>query len=398
MQVLTDDLVIEESRNSIFTAGENQETSETHPTSDPADVAQRFLQHRAASVEEEVSSTVVLSEGMATFGNDQELLQQFLEELEKAKVLTKAEIAEGLTGKKSGSTLSKLKKIKEHRHVILHPKILPFLQPGYSVLYELALLYEDLKDVDGAIDSLHDLPQGNDGPATRDWLKKERVKLQPATRLSEVLYKQPKSHECAQDVEPSIKPEVHEIAQATSPAERVTSLDDNTLSRAQPDENADVVAESEPPIAALLLTASGRDASRLTKEGNRESLPRCLRISNDVGDKAVLLVCAKVGVLSSMSRAIESLKFGRCSSIYLLSEPTGPDVTECDALAIYRRGGFKLSSDVTEWPSDKSPISLADRLLADVTGRRVHLFAKSKTAGWESIIGEENWATEAEER
>jgi hypothetical protein len=248
-----------------------------------------------------------------------------------------------------------------------------------------------------AIDLLHELLHAHDGPATRDWLKKERVKLQPATPLSDALNEEPKHNQYAQAVEPSIKRELRENVQAVEPNVRAARAgDEKPLVGAQVSDNEKIVAQPKLPITALLATVSGRDATRLSKEDIREGRPKCLSFGNDVGSKAVLLVCAKIGVLPSLSRAIESLKFGRCSRIYLLSEPATPNVTDCDALAIYERGGLKLSSDVTDWPSEKNPISLADRLLADVTGRRVHLFAKSKTPGWESIIGEENWQTEGE--
>jgi hypothetical protein len=147
METLAEDLLVEQSKKTDFTDGETEATSSSRSqTGDPVIVAQRFLQHRAASVQEEVSSTVVVSEGWASFSNDEDKLQQFLEELARAKVLTQAEVAQGLTGKTSNSTMSKLRKIREHRDVILHPKILPFLQAGYSVLYELILLYEALEE------------------------------------------------------------------------------------------------------------------------------------------------------------------------------------------------------------------------------------------------------------
>jgi hypothetical protein len=108
-------------------------------------VFNRFVGHRAASVKEEVSGDVVLHQGMVAFGDDHESLQQLLNALVGAKVLSQAEALAGLGGRKS--IMSMLRKIAEYAHVILHPKILPFLQPGYSVLYQTACLYEDLEAI-----------------------------------------------------------------------------------------------------------------------------------------------------------------------------------------------------------------------------------------------------------
>jgi len=135
--------------NSEFlTAGQNETTEgaaslmEDSATT-PEGVADQFRKHRAASVKEEVSSDVVLHQGIAAFSDDPESLQKLLNAMVGAKVLSRAEALAGLRGK--NSTMSMLRKIAEHADVILHPEILPFLQPGYSVLYKLARLYEELE-------------------------------------------------------------------------------------------------------------------------------------------------------------------------------------------------------------------------------------------------------------
>jgi len=188
MQILTENQPPNELPGGLCTDGAKQEVIVSHDGSgqelnNPASFAKRFVAHRKASVEEEVSSTVVLSEGMTAFATDETLMKEFIRELANAKVLTKAEAAEGESLKKSDSMISRLKKIKQNAKVILHPKILPYVQTGYSVLYEMALLYEEIEDIrgiedaDAAIAKLHDLLANSDGPATRDWLKKKRENL-----------------------------------------------------------------------------------------------------------------------------------------------------------------------------------------------------------------------------
>jgi hypothetical protein len=137
-----------ESKGPDFTVGKNHgiaEVGQLHPD-DPVSYAKRFLQHRASSVKEEVTADVFLNRGIAAFRKDEEKRRQLLNALVDAKVLSKTEAQLDLDAKKS--TLSMLTKIGQYADVILHERIIPFLQPGYSVLYQLALLIEELEASD----------------------------------------------------------------------------------------------------------------------------------------------------------------------------------------------------------------------------------------------------------
>jgi hypothetical protein len=127
----------DESNISIFTAGKTE-----GPSNDPESYAKRFVHHRASSVKEEVAGDVALTEGITNFRDDKERLKQLLHALVAKKAISRDEADLALDGK---STISMLAKIGQHADVVLHEKILPFLQPGYSVLYQLVLLYEDLE-------------------------------------------------------------------------------------------------------------------------------------------------------------------------------------------------------------------------------------------------------------
>jgi len=140
-----------ESNGTDFTAGETEmartATPEAETPTDPEGVAKLYLFHRAAGVKEEVTGNVILHLGIVDFRDDPESLQKLLDALVGAKVLSRHEALAGLDGRKA--TISMLRKIALHADVILHPKILPLLQPGYSVLYQVACLYEDLEANDG---------------------------------------------------------------------------------------------------------------------------------------------------------------------------------------------------------------------------------------------------------
>jgi hypothetical protein len=118
-------------------------SSEPSQEYDPLTIVDRFLGHRASSVKAEVTGDVVLNKGIAAFRSDKEKLSRLLNALVEKRVLSKTDAELALTAKKS--MFSMLTKIGEYADVILHEKIIPFLQPGYSVLYQLALLIETLE-------------------------------------------------------------------------------------------------------------------------------------------------------------------------------------------------------------------------------------------------------------
>jgi len=139
------------------------------------------------------------------------------------------------------------------------------------------------------------------------------------------------------------------------------------------------------------MTVSSKDVSRLDKALQENGDPDCLTLRDQIEDRAVLLVHTKASTLISMQAIIKSLGFDRCSRIGLVGEVTGNEITSSGVMALYVRGGLKGIAETINWRSEKGPVALADRILAGIEGRRVHLFAKSQSDGWDSFVGEENW-------
>lgn len=112
----------------------------------PIDAAAEYLEHRSNSVKEEIAGSVSLSKNIVRLKKDAAGRKAFLEILADAKVIRREEV--NLQTSQRDSTLSKLTKLSERSDVILHPKILPYVRAGYTVLYELIRLYEALENVD----------------------------------------------------------------------------------------------------------------------------------------------------------------------------------------------------------------------------------------------------------
>jgi hypothetical protein len=147
------------------------------------------------------------------------------------------------------------------------------------------------------------------------------------------------------------------------------------------------------PIGTLLLTPNGKDVAKLIKPypGGGE-LPFCLRYSDIVAQSAAMMMMARVGDLPRLADKLSLWGFTRFKAIYGLAQPTAPDLMNVDAIAICERGSFDLFKPLLDWPAEKDPLKLAESLLNQVAGRRVHLFAQSETPGWESVVGEANWS------
>jgi hypothetical protein len=135
-----------------LTGGKKSQSSDTQKSFDPDDtnpssIANTVLEHRALSVREDVKSHVAFSKGVNALLDNKETLDQLLAILVDRKVLSKDDAHLGLSA--SESHLSMLNKINRYREVILDERILGYLTPGYSVLYQLVSLYEDLENCDG---------------------------------------------------------------------------------------------------------------------------------------------------------------------------------------------------------------------------------------------------------
>jgi len=313
MQVLTENLPSNDLPDGLCTDGARQGFLPGHDvaaceTSNPASFAKRFVAHRATSVEEEVSSTVVLSEGLTAFATDETLMKEFLLELARAKILTAAEVAEGVTAKTSSSTVSRLKKIKQNAKVILHPKILPYVQPGYSVLYELALLYEAIEDIrgiedaDAAIAKLHDLLVSSDGPATREWLKSERNSLRPPApdKPSKVSQEQTANERRTGSSHSESAAQRDEVVQSET-ATVVGGAKANPTD-SDDDELAGSTVIFTPGCSAFLV---------------RDHLVRVLDLAENIGDDAVLLVHGSKSSLLQVRKSV--LKKIAASNVHLIT-------------------------------------------------------------------------------
>lgn len=354
-----------------FTAGES-ELPQSQSTS-TAELVRAVVESRSSSVAGIVESTVAYSKGLMSFRADAEKLTEFLQALHEAKVLTEDEVKAGLSPK-SDSAASKMKKISEYADIIRDQRILSLLSPGYSVLYELVLLFQELERRQQGVAHLRTRLMTSNGPVSRSWLKSQRAKLEAETAAN--------SSKATQADLP--------VVDASDAPSIVSQSDGDTEIRvAQPTISAAEVDSA--PIVAVLLTVTSKDVVRLEKALRDKADPCCLSLRDKIDNRSVLLVHANAATLTSMQAVVKSLGFDRCSRVGLVGELKGNDITSKNVMAIYVRGGLKGISETVDWHAENDPIALANRIIAGIEGRRMHLLAKSQSEGWGALIGEANW-------
>jgi hypothetical protein len=170
-------------------------------------------------------------------------------------------------------------------------------------------------------------------------------------------------------------------------------VDDEHVATTAPGVNGlnNPAADESTKISVLLLTPTAGDLNRLKREYVSKGEPACLRLGGIVADDAVMIIAARVNELASLATLLHWWRFDRYSHIYLIAPSEGPDITGARALAVCQRGASRVTNQITAWPERDAPLFLAELLTDGIADRRVHIFAPEHTAGWEALVGDDNW-------
>jgi hypothetical protein len=330
-------------------------------SANPTAIVHDFVHHRSTSIKEDISAGVALSQGINAVRGDKTKSQQFLAALNKAKALSKKEKQLGLYAPKTA--VSMYAKIANYADILLDEKVLSMLSTGYTTLYQAANLYEDIDGTGepNAAERFRDILSSSDGPITKRFLINEREKINGKPRS--------------------------EPAQQSAAGAGVAGED---LLQSEPVANECSEPGNETPFSALLVSLKTADTQKLAKSYPGE-LPFCLRVHELRGDNALLLVHARLKDLIGVADKLPCWGFARFEHVYLLSSPQQPDAFDADVLGISRWGNSKMNL-IESWPDHSDALALADTLLADIGGRKLHLFASDQRDGWVSVVGDKNWA------
>lgn len=362
-----------------FLAEENPEAVEEASSSETAQdhlkYSNRVLQLRSDSVLAQVQSTIALSEGLKSLTGDEMQLNKFLMELCKAKLLTHEEAT---SAKQSASVQSKWRKVSRYADTILHDRVRPFLNPGYTVMYDLCLLIGDFEEQDqeSPLNKMCEFLSEIDGPLTREAIKKKRTSLKPPKKVSPV-----DTPSIVGDDEPAEPADEIIEEDSDDDADELSSDEETPL--VWPKHSGVVATSANDPISAALLIVSPGDDWAVGRAAENE---RWQQMADQMAEDSVVLVFTRLDVLLDIRQVIDAFRPINCNHVYLLSEPENHDAATCEVLAVYSVGDGVEVQGAPSWKVDDPPHLIAKQLLLGVEGRRVQFFFSDAPApDWETL-------------
>jgi hypothetical protein len=150
--------------------------------------------------------------------------------------------------------------------------------------------------------------------------------------------------------------------------------------------------QANQPVSVVFATLDKGDMSRFSKDYVHGGEPRCFAIGRMMTSDTLLVITTRVGHLAIIGAKLHFWGFKQLSRVFLCQSPDEPDVTQAPVVVVCAKN-LDLFNPLSSWLSGDANELCLD-LLREVPGRRVHLFAKSATSGWEVYSGESNWTTE----
>lgn len=301
---------------------------------DPKVLADAVIACWQRAPEATIWAGVYLAAALQTLGESGQNLEAFLRYLVSGGVLSENDALGRL---RAHGKLSMLRKIGQHADSLLQPSILRRLPAYYSIIYQFCLLIEDV-GADRAKVELSTLQE-----VSREDLIKRRAEL------------------------------------------KVREAESGTVSPPPLDyERVQLFALDYP---------SARDQRFFSNEYvGLDTLARCFR-RPDPADGAGLVGVIPIRLLGLFERTLMPLLGFRSINKFLLESGVDyPDITDRNVIAVAERGDFP-SQPLTAFPSAQGledVLTIADRLFPHAA-RKCNLFARKRTEGWLSFVGDENW-------
>ncbi len=324
-----------------------------HENIDPCAEGAKIVQGWQGSIRTLIEACIATNDTLGKIEKDRAAADQFIGVLVDGKILSKAEARLGAASPK----LSKLRAIGENSSLLLSQDILPRLPAGYSPAYQVVALYKLLNgDEAGRRAKLIEIMDGCDGELSREYLSK-----------------------------------------ATKRAKK-SNGDRADLSASDAAESQGASPPSGSDFSLIVLTPAKQDLRLIGEDySEREVLARCLRVHELVAEEAVAVVAAPVRALPLVvSKLLPLCGFDRISHVLLTKAPSEADVIGSDVIIVAERGRQRLASvpkDLWSRECGHDILSVAAAMMPE-SKKRLHVFATSPNEGWDSIVGDANWAEE----
>lgn len=365
---------------------------------DPNSIAKIILEHRASSVREDVNSHVAYSNGVNALLDDPVGLHKLHDLLVERKVLSNDDVRIALSSDESYRSM--LNKITRYREVLIDERVLRYLTPGYSVLYRLLRLYENLNVAEGSdrIERLVAEIEAMPGPLSRQKIENRLKELKAKKQaLSNGNLQKPveTAHSpisfanlTTTKQNAAVSQEMNEPVEVSGPtSERVTEAEQE---RTKPDETA----PDSDTIAAALVTPSRSDVTNIIKKYVRGGEPYCLRIGKAMNNDTIIMIVAQMNELTQIAEQLWYWKAKKFDLLILGATPETPDVTRSMAIGVCGKVDPDAVARLQTWATELDLTKLGQQLLKRIPGRRVHLFGPGDAPGWETFADDELWSTE----
>jgi hypothetical protein len=337
-----------EEREALATAvavspGETPQTDSMPMGESPAARADAIATALGRGVDAVIQAGVWTNQTLKDFANDRERTAAFVTELVARGVLTRRDGDKQL----KSSKLSKLKKIGEYARFLRNPQIRARLPLGYSQLYELIGVYEELDGGEENVETIVNLlERHNNDPSRMD-----------------------------------LKGEVNRIRRSKQP-DKPGPPDDPAAAR----NNEGASVTSATPADSVLMTPGPREMALMRRDyAEPDELAIRLGVHDLlVADSAIAIAIGAVGDLPDLAtKLLPCCGFKGPFAVLLARPPKGPAITDERAIIVARRKGpVALSQDLDWLTADGEqldPTALASALAPDAT-TRIHLFESPN--GW----------------
>ncbi len=299
-----------------------------------------------------IDSCVRTNETIRRFRDDPDSIDAFLAVLVDGNVISRNEARLG----KASPKLVKLCAIGAHCGLLNREEIFKFLEPGYTIIYQVVVLYNTLRgDEDARLEQLVRI------------LRQERQ----VSREALIAW-----------------------TDAAKRENRPASVELVSSSANGSGDNVKPNAEIGPNHSLVLLTPDHRRDLRKLNEEYVDRPRYCQLVHDLVAEDATAVVVARLADLPIIeNKLLPLIGFLGPFRVFLVREPVGPNVTDAEIFIVAHRGSVASVPDF-KWRSAVElfdAAAAAELLVPDAT-KRLHLFAAAPSDGWRSIVGEANWS------
>jgi hypothetical protein len=289
-----------------------------------------------------IDACVRTNETIWRYSEDPDSIDAFMAVLVEGNIISPNEARLGRASPK----LTKLCRIGTHCELLTREEVFQYLEPGYTILYQVIVLYHTLQgDEDVRFQNLVQI------------LREERTPSREA------------------------------LSNRTAAAKRAKRSSDSLPA---PSDSARIEGNIGRTFGLVLLTPGQHDFPTLNEDYLNP--PRFSQLAYDLlAEEATAVVVARLADLPLIeNKLLPMIGFPGPSHVFLIREPGGSNVTDAEILVMADRRQTP-SVPVFRWlsPDDSfDAVSVAELLVPD-TKRKLHPFAQepATAVGWLSLIG-----------